>query len=145
VKLKYIYARLNIASIVLNAVVALSRLSHMLCFVQTAFAEWVWTVTHHDKWDIFPLLWFHREMCSKECCLLGCDIVLVGRNLPTYVRNVLLHPHYSKLSMGASGFFKTFIIFYQTTQCHIPQNCVLNSQSLNSLACLHCLLLIFSP
>ena len=38
VKLKYIYAHLNIASILLNAVVAVSILSHMLCFVQTAFA-----------------------------------------------------------------------------------------------------------
>jgi len=30
---------LNIASILLNAVVAVFKLSHMLCFVQTAFSE----------------------------------------------------------------------------------------------------------
>jgi len=35
----YTYAHLNIASILLNAVVAVSRLSYMPCFVQTAFAE----------------------------------------------------------------------------------------------------------
>jgi hypothetical protein len=37
-KLQYMYAHLNKASILLNAVVAVSKLSHMPCFVQTAFA-----------------------------------------------------------------------------------------------------------
>ena len=37
VKLKCIYAHLNITSILLNAVIAVSKLSDMLCFVETAF------------------------------------------------------------------------------------------------------------
>ena len=104
-KLKYIYARLNIASILLNAVVAVFKLSHMLCFVQTAFSVWVCTVTHHDKWNVFLLLTVlfviacfcvimqNMLLCCvilwrncKECCLFGCDTLLVGRNLPTYMR-----------------------------------------------------------
>jgi len=39
VKLKYIYVHLNVTSILLNAVVAVSRLSHMPCFVQPALTE----------------------------------------------------------------------------------------------------------
>jgi len=151
---------MHIASILLNAVVAVSNLSHMPCFVQTAFVEWVCTVTYHDKWNV-PwqvkrisasdcALWHYLflslcstrccvlrlrgEMCSKECCLFGCDSVLVGRNLPTHVRNVLLHLQYSNLSMGAVGFFKIFITLYQTTYCHIPQGCVLQNYSLKNLA-----------
>ena len=58
---------------------------------------------------------------------LGCDIVLVGRNLLTYVMNVLLHQHYSNIRMVAVYSFKIFITLYQTTQCHISQNFVLNS------------------
>jgi hypothetical protein len=102
------YARLNIAGILLNAVVAVSKLSHMPCFVQTAFAECVCTVTHHTKSNVFLHLTvlcdiacscvtmqcvllcsvIPQKMCSKECRLLRCDNVLVGRNLPTYVRDV---------------------------------------------------------
>ena len=39
VKLKLIYASLNIANILLNGVVAVFKLSHMPCFVQIAFYE----------------------------------------------------------------------------------------------------------
>jgi len=161
-KLKYIYARLNIASILLNAAVAVFKLSHIRCFVQTAFSVWVCTVTHHDKWNVFLLLTVlfviacfcvimqNMLLCCvilwrncKECCLFGCDTLLVGRNLPTYVRNILLHQHYCNPRMGAVGFFKIFITLYQTTQCHILQNFVLNSYCLKNLACLYCLLSIF--
>ena len=135
---------LNIASILPNAVVAVFKLSHILCFVQTAFSVWVCTETHHDKWNVFLLLTVLFDiscfcvimqcmlLCSvilwrnsKECCLFGCDTLLVGRNLPTYVRNILLHQHYSNLRMGAVDFFKIFITLYQTTQCHISENFVL--------------------
>jgi hypothetical protein len=47
---------MHIASILLNAAVAVSKLSHMPCCVQTAFVEWVCTVIHHDKWNVFLLL-----------------------------------------------------------------------------------------
>jgi hypothetical protein len=106
VKLKYKHARLNIASILLNAAVAVFKLSQISCFVQTAFSVWVCTVIHHEKWNVFLLLTVLFDITcfcvimqgmllysvilwrnSKECCLFGCDTLLVGRNLPTYVRN----------------------------------------------------------
>jgi len=89
------------------------------------------------------VLWLRGETCSRECCLFGCDSVLVGRNLPTIVRNILLHLQYSNLSKGAVGFFKIFITLYQTTYCHIPQGFVLQNYSLKSLSWWYYLLLIF--
>ena len=55
---------MHIASILLNAVVAVSNLSHMPCFVQTAFVEWVCTVTYHDKWNVFLL---QTVLCDITC------------------------------------------------------------------------------
>ena len=46
------------------AVLTVSKLSHMLCFVQTDFAEWVCTVTHHDKWNVFLFL---TVLCDIAC------------------------------------------------------------------------------
>ena len=77
-KLQYICARLNITSILLNAVVAVSKLNNMPCFVQTAFAEWVCTVTHHTKSNVFLLL---TVLCDIACscvtmqCMLFCSVI----------------------------------------------------------------------
>src|SRR5215468_3121946 len=76
--------------------------------------------------------------------MLGCDTMQVGRNLPTYPRKFLLHPHYSNVSMGAAGFFKVFINFYQTSQRYIPQGHVLDSYCLESLESLYYLQVNFS-
>jgi hypothetical protein len=55
---------MHITSILLNAAVAVCKLSHMPCFVQTAFFEWVCTVTHYDKWNVFLFL---TVLCYIAC------------------------------------------------------------------------------
>ncbi len=72
------YASLNLGKILLNAVIAASKLSHMPCFVQTAFSELEWTVTHHDKSNVFLLL---TVLCDIACscvimpCMLLCSVI----------------------------------------------------------------------
>jgi hypothetical protein len=77
------------------------------------FSIWMYNLTLHIPVSLCSafcfVLWFHREMCNKECCLFGCDTVLVGRYLPTYVRNILLQRHYSNLRMWALDSSKSLL------------------------------------
>jgi len=67
------------AIILHNPNVAVSKLSHMPCFVQTPFSEWVWTVTHHEKWNVFLLLTVLCDIASSFIimqCMLLCSVIL---------------------------------------------------------------------
>ena len=95
---KLMYVCLNIASILLNAVVAVSYAvlcADCLCWM-SLYSNAPWQVKCISASDcslwhclflalcstVCCVLWFHGKMCSKECCLFRCDSVLVGRNYP---------------------------------------------------------------